>query len=92
MMLVFDRPGSTSANVVYGDWSGGVWFRAKLDIRALDADTQIVECDAYRVLSHGEARFEEENKLSKLYKSHYQELLNKIKGQLNPADPTPDSK
>jgi len=84
MMLVFDKPGSTSANVVYGDWSGGVWFRAKVDIRSFDATSQIIECDAYRVLGRGDTRFEEENRLSKLYKGAYQDLLNKVKATLNP--------
>lgn len=84
MMLMFEKEGTTGDMLFYGDWSSKKpWYRVKLNIKSLDAETQLVECDAYRVLEHGDPRFEEERQLSRLKKGHYQDLLNRVKERLS---------
>ena len=81
MSLVFEKPGSATESVVYGDWSGKVWYRVRIKIETPDPDVQLVKCDAYRVVGHGDPRFEEETKIS-FRKGPYQEVLDKAKGKL----------
>src|SRR5882724_3886073 len=84
MMLMFEKEGSTGDMVVYGDWSSNKpWYRVKLNIKSLDAETQLVECDAYRVTEHGDPRFEEEKRLTRFKKGAYQDLLNRVKDRLS---------
>jgi hypothetical protein len=80
MKLVFEKPATTTDSVVFGDWSGKVWYRVKIDIGAADPDV-LVRCDAYRVVGHGDPRFEEETRIA-FRKGPYQELLDKAKGRL----------
>jgi len=84
MMLMFEKEGNTGDMVIYGDWSSNKpWYRVKLNIKSLDNETQLVECDAYRVSEHGDPRFEEEKRLSRFKKGAYQDLLNRVKDRLS---------
>jgi hypothetical protein len=85
MSLVFDKQGGTTDRVVYGNLVGSeVWYRIKINIETIESNTHIVSGDAFRVIDHGDARFEEETKLSALKSSTYQELLDRVKARLNP--------
>jgi hypothetical protein len=81
MSLVFERPGTTTESVFYGDWSGKVWYRVKIKIETPDADLNLVKCDTYRIVGHGDPRFEEETKVS-FGKGKYQELLDRAQARL----------
>ena len=84
MMLMFEKEGNTGDMLVYGDWSSKKpWYRVKLNIKSLDPETQLVECDAYRVTEHGDPRFEEEKRLSRFKKGAYKDLLNRVKDRLS---------
>ena len=77
--FVFEKQGTGMNTLVYGDWSEkAVWVRVKLSIRRLAAQQHLVECDAYMVNDHGDARFEEEHKLTRMHRGRYQELLEQI--------------
>jgi hypothetical protein len=90
MMLMFEKEGSTSEMLVYGDWSGKkLWQRARIHIKSRDQQRHMVECDVFRVLDHGDPRFEEESKLSRLKRKPYQQLLDEVKTRLNSTQPTP---
>jgi hypothetical protein len=81
--LQFDRQGSLGATVIYGDWSSkDIWYRAKIKINSLDAETHLVTCDVFRVLHRGDPHFEEEHRLSSLKKGSYQKLLDEAKSRL----------
>ena len=88
-MLMFQKEAGTGDVVLYGDWSGKNAFRVKLNIKSIDPQTQLLECDAFRVLDPGDPRFEEEKKLSSMKRKPYQELLNRIKEKLNPGSIPP---
>ena len=84
MILMFEKEGNTGDMLMYGDWSGKKpWYRVKLNIKTLNAETQLIECDAYRVTEHGDPRFEEEKSLSRLKKGVYQDLLNRVRDRLS---------
>jgi hypothetical protein len=78
--FVFEKEGTSMNTLVYGDWSPKkVWVRVKLFLRELPPAQEIlVECDVYMVGEHGDARFEEEHKLTHLHRSRYQEVLDQI--------------
>jgi len=81
MKLVFEKEATMTDSVVYGDWSGKVWYRVKISIETPDLNVHLVKCDAYRVVGHGDPRFEEETRIS-FRKGPYQELLDKVKARL----------
>jgi hypothetical protein len=84
MRLMFEKETGKGDLVLFGDWSGkNLWHRVRINIKPLDAQRQLVECDVYRVLDRGDPRFEEESKLSTLKKKPYQEILDKVKARLN---------
>jgi hypothetical protein len=88
MTFIFEKQGTTGDLLMYGDWSPNApWYRVKLSIRTLDPQTELVECDVYRVVGHGDARFEEETKLSRFKKGTYQDLLNRVKERLTGSSP-----
>lgn len=81
--LVFDKPGTGTDTVLYGDWAGKkVWYRAKVRLALSEGELVIVSCDAFRVLDHGDGHFESEHKLSHFKSSRYQELLDQVKARL----------
>jgi hypothetical protein len=83
MMLMFEREGSTGETLAYGDWSGKKpWKRVRIHIKRVGEEKSRVECDVYRVLDHGDPRFEEEAKLTSLKRKPYQELLDQVKARL----------
>jgi hypothetical protein len=81
MNLAFEKEGSMTSSVVYGDWSSKVWYRVKIKIETPDPQVHLVKCDAYRIVGHGDVRFEEEKKIA-FKKGPYQELLEKVKARL----------
>ena len=79
--LVFDIVGSGADTVLYGDFVGEkVWYRAKVHLTTMGADSVLVSCDGFRVLDHGDGHFESEHKLSR--GGRYQELLERIRAHL----------
>lgn len=78
--FLFEREGTSMNNVVYGDWSmKRPWERIKVYIKeSLPGQRVRVGCNAYMVREHGDPRFEEEQKLSRLHRGHYEDLLEKV--------------
>ncbi len=78
--FVFDKEGTGMNTLVYGDWSTKkVWVRVKVFIHDLKPEPQIrLACDAFMVGEHGDTRFEEEHKLTRIHRGHYQDLLEKV--------------
>ena len=70
--------------LVYGDWSEKkVWVRVKVFLRELVSSNEVLlECDAYMVTEHGDKRFEEEHKLTRMHRGRYQDLLNEVSKKL----------
>jgi hypothetical protein len=90
--MLFEKKGNAGETLLYGDWSAKrVWYRVKIQITLNGPDSEIVSCDAFRVLNHGDPHFEEEQKLSSLRRGTYQHLLNKAKAQLNSGLKQPTS-
>ena len=82
---VFEKEGSNMNTLMHGDWSPGkVWVRVKVYIRELSAPNELLlECDAFMVNNHGDVRFEEEYKLSKMRRGAYQDLLEEVKKKVS---------
>jgi hypothetical protein len=81
--LVFQKPGSFTSGMVYGDWySGGVWERIKTYLRELDSTRTVVECDGYMVQQHEDPLFQKEKKEYKTKKGHLQKLLDEVAREL----------
>lgn len=78
--IVFEKKGTEGNNMVYGDWSENpVWVRIKVFVRRLGSTPQfLVDCDVFMVNDHGDVRFEEEHKLTRMHRSKYQKLLDDI--------------
>ena len=78
--FVFEKAGTSMNTFVYGDWSDQkVWVRVKLYLTKLGNTQQVLlDCDAYMVNEHGDPRFEEEHKLTRMRRGRYQELLETI--------------
>ena len=83
--LLFEKAGTKADALLYSGWSGGeVWYRTKITFVSLTPETQLIKCDAYRVLDRNDPHFEEEKKLSWSKKGVFQDLLNQVKARLNP--------
>ena len=82
--MMFDKRGSTTDSAIWGDWSSGVYWRAKIKLEPQTADTVLVTCNAYRVLEKGSKHFEEEHKLTSMKRAPYQKLLENARDSLNP--------
>ncbi len=83
--FVFEKKGTSMNTLVYGDWSpDSVWVRVKLFVRELPPSPEVlVECNAYMVSGdHGDIRFEEEHKLTRMHRGKYQDLLEEISKRL----------
>ena len=79
--VVFEKPGSSMENMLYGTLSSGVWTRVKVRVRDHGLDARLLECNAYRVENHDDRALETERKL---YKSGpYQKLLEEVKSRLH---------
>ena len=83
--LVFEKEGTSMNTLMYGDWTPGkVWVRVKVYLRQLGSPNEILlECDAFMVNDHGDTRFEEEHKLSKMRRGTYQDLLEEVKKRVS---------
>jgi hypothetical protein len=79
--LQYEKRGSTGSDVLYSDWSGGVWYRVRLKIVPTLNQSYLVLCDAFRVLDRGK-RLEEEHALSSWSRSTYQKMLEQAKEKL----------
>jgi hypothetical protein len=82
--LMFEKKGTSRDFMLYGAWSGSVWYRVRLNIKTLEDKHHVLECDVFRVADHGDIRFEEETRVS-MTRKPYQALLDQIKTELNPA-------
>ncbi len=87
--LVFDKEGTSMNTFVYGDWSTKkVWVRVKVFLLEMKPEKQIrLACDAFMVGEHGDVRFEEEHKLTRLHRGTYQDMLEKISRKLQQTPP-----
>ena len=83
--FVFEKAGTSMDTLMYGDWTpGAVWVRVKVYLRQLGSPNEILlECDAFMVNNHGDTRFEEEHKLSKMRRGPYQDLLEEVKKRVS---------
>ena len=83
--FVFEKAGTSMNTLVYGDWTPGkVWVRVKVYLQALGTPNEVLlDCDAFMVRDHGDVRFEEEQKLSKMRRGPYQELLEAVKEKVS---------
>ncbi len=84
--MLFEKEGNVGETVLYGDWNAKrVWYRVRIQMNLGGPDSELVTCNAFRVLNHGDPHFEEEQRLSRLRAGAYQHLLNLAKARLNPA-------
>ncbi|HAB16146.1 MAG TPA: hypothetical protein PLX89_06900 [Verrucomicrobiota bacterium] len=88
--LVFERPASTTQNVVWGGWQTGLWDRVVAKITRLGSDDDfLLSADAYRVQSKDDSILEKESKMGFAVQSKYQEMLEKVKKLLEPMPKSP---
>jgi hypothetical protein len=86
MRLVFEKPGGAMATLLYGDWAPNkVWYRVKVRIAVLGPDLELVTCDLYRVLDHGDPHLEQEQKVTPFKKGPYRALLSQVKARASGA-------
>jgi hypothetical protein len=89
--LAYERPAGTRDTVLYGDWSFKQnFYRARIRILKQEGRRYLITCDAFRVLNHGEAHFEEEKRLSRAKAGQYQKLLEQAATKL-PITPIEDA-
>ena len=89
--MVFERQGtygqSLAYNGIYGTQNGqGILDRVKTNLSDLGDGTCILGCQAYVVQDANSAFVAQEIKLSNLRSRPYQDILDKIKFQLNPPE------
>ena len=82
--LVFEREGSRWDQIAYGSWvnEAPVWLRVRASVVPLSADTFRLQCLAYKVLNKGDPLAEEQVRIGHSHRKPYQELLDKVLGQL----------
>lgn len=83
LRLAFEKASTIADTVLFGGFTSRVWERARLRIQVVGSGVEVIHCDGYRILDHGD-RLEEEQK-SSTRRSNYYELLNKVKSQLEAA-------
>jgi hypothetical protein len=83
--LLCEKEGTSSDNVVYGNWMGGepVWLRVKVTIVPLYEDVCRLQCVAFHVRDKGSAAFEEEVQVSKMSAHPYRKLLEEVARRLH---------
>jgi hypothetical protein len=81
LRLAFEKESTITDTVLFGGFSGKVWERVRLRIQVIGPGIQIVHCDGFRVVDHGDSRFEEETKTS-MRRGTYRELLQRVKANL----------
>jgi hypothetical protein len=83
LRLVFEKPGGSGDTLLYGDFHGrSVWYKVRVHLEVLDGETILLSCNAFRVLDHGDAHFETEQRLSHARKGECRALLAKVKARL----------
>jgi len=82
--LVFEREGSRWDQIAYGSWvnEAPVWLRVRASVVPLAAETFRLQCLAYKVLNKGDPLAEEQVRIGHSHRKPYQELLDKVPGQL----------
>ncbi len=86
--MLFEIEGSRWQTFNYGDWSGkSVWFRAACSVRYLSLTHRALDCWAYLVRERGDARFEEQLRLTALKAGPYKDLLKKVKARVEAPTP-----
>lgn len=85
-VMVFEKKSSVAEGVAFGAWEARVTDRVKLRYTAQAGGSWLVACDAFMVQHAGETVFEEEQKLTRLHRSHYQRLLDEVKRRAETGD------
>ena len=87
--VVCEKQGSSSDNVVYGNWMGGepVWLRIKLTIVPLNEGLCRLQCLAFKVRDKGSMAFEEEVQVSKMAAHHYRKIMQEVAARLRGPPP-----
>ena len=81
--LVLEKEGSSMNNIAYGNWMGsGIWVRAKVTIVDIAPSECRIDCEAFLVRNKDEAA-EDEIKINKLHRHHYQKLLDEVSKRLS---------
>jgi len=79
--LTFTRSGSTLDAVLYGGWAGGkMTERVKVHITSINAITQLVELEAFKVRDAGDQVFEESRRIRR--RGSYDALLQQVVARL----------
>lgn len=79
-LLTFEKRGSMWNDITYGSFlNKEAWVRAKLTIQLLEESQHLLECRVFMVRDYGENFFEEESKVSRFQRGHYQDLLEQIR-------------
>src|SRR4030095_7854538 len=84
LKMQFEKVGGSGTALLYSDWSfKPVWHRARIKFAKTSTDTYMVTCNVFRVINRGDPHFEEEQKV--LHGGPYQDLMDKVKAELNPG-------
>ncbi len=83
--LIFERPSSSTKNLVWGNWTSHLWDRVVTKITRLsEVDSFLLSADAFRVQNKDDKIMEEEKKMGFAVQKQYQELLERVKTLLAP--------
>lgn len=82
-ILVFEKPGGSMDNLLYGGWSPGeVTIRVKVYLTASSATSYLVSCNGFLVRNANDMAIEDEQRLTKLRRGPYQKLLEEMQERL----------
>ncbi len=79
---VYQKPGSTSDNIAWGDWSSGVSIRVNVRVNPKPNGVYLVFCDASIIRSADDPVMEETQKIH-FRRAPYQQLLDEVKAKLD---------
>jgi hypothetical protein len=86
MALTFEKKGNTMDSLLYGNWSEGVWLRARVAVVDLGSGKCAIDCNAAYVRDKDAGFMEDEQ--SRPGNGPYRKILEEVKARLAFPDPS----
>jgi hypothetical protein len=83
--MIFEKEGSRWDQIAYGSWvnDAPVWLRVKASVVPLTGESYRLQCQAYMVRNKGDPLAEDQVRMRNNHSKPYQQLLDKVLGQVN---------
>jgi hypothetical protein len=85
MSLTFEKKGNTMDSLLYGNWTEGVWLRARVTIVDLGSGKCAIDCNATYVRDKGAGFMEDEQ--SRPGSGPYRKILEEVEKRLAVPEP-----